>query len=174
MRFLGELRRERGQSMVELALSLPLLVVLFIGVVEVAFFTRTYLMLLEASREGARVGSRGALLFDDTEIHALVTQNLSREGYATEALQDVIIVRAEVNGGTISKYSFQSMEGTVASPRMTESVLQSRLHSDDPNGDLIVVEVYYDHEPLIGIPGLSDIFPATMKLNAYSIMRLLK
>jgi hypothetical protein len=167
-------RRDNGQSMIELALILPLLVMLFIGLVEVAFFTRTYLALLEASREGARVGARGTLLFDNSEIRTLVTQDLSREGHATDALQDVIIVRAEVDGGAISSYAWESMMGSGLSPRMTEDVLNSRLHSDDPNGALIVVEIFYDHEPLINFPGLSDIFPDPMVVHTYSVMRLLK
>ena len=62
--------------MVELALTLPLLIGLLAAVVEGAFFYRTYLALLEASREGARLGARGSADWDDDEISTLVEQDL--------------------------------------------------------------------------------------------------
>jgi len=49
-------RRDRGQSLFDLALVLPLLVVLLAGLVEVVFYARTYLAMLEATRGGARFG----------------------------------------------------------------------------------------------------------------------
>jgi len=49
-------RRDRGQSLFELALVLPLLVVLLAGLVEVVFYARIYLAMLEATRGGARFG----------------------------------------------------------------------------------------------------------------------
>jgi Flp pilus assembly protein TadG len=47
-------RRERGQSLVETALILPILLLMFIGVLEVGWALRGYLTLLNASREALR------------------------------------------------------------------------------------------------------------------------
>jgi hypothetical protein len=51
-----------GQSMVELALVMPLLFILLVGLIEVGWFSRNYLTLLEVTRVGAR---RGATLQEE-------------------------------------------------------------------------------------------------------------
>jgi Flp pilus assembly protein TadG len=52
-------RRECGQSTVELALVLPLILLLLIGMVEFAQIASGYLTIQHAAREGARVGVTG-------------------------------------------------------------------------------------------------------------------
>lgn len=47
-------RRERGNALVELALTLPLLLTLTLGAVELGRGLNTYLALVNAAREGAR------------------------------------------------------------------------------------------------------------------------
>ncbi len=47
----------RGQSVVELALVSPILIVLIMGLVEIAWFANNYLILLETTRVGARYGT---------------------------------------------------------------------------------------------------------------------
>jgi Flp pilus assembly protein TadG len=51
-------RRERGQSLVEFAIVLPILVVLLLGVVDAARLIWTYVALAEAAQEGALFGSQ--------------------------------------------------------------------------------------------------------------------
>jgi hypothetical protein len=51
-------RREDGQSMVELALILPFLLLLLVATVEAGFALRDYLMVQSANREGARMAVR--------------------------------------------------------------------------------------------------------------------
>lgn len=48
---------ERGNSLVEIALVLPVLLVLFLGIVEVAFLLFAHVQVANAAREGARYGS---------------------------------------------------------------------------------------------------------------------
>ncbi len=50
----GFLRSESGQSMVELALALPLLLLILVGVVEIGMYYNTYLTLVDGTRESAR------------------------------------------------------------------------------------------------------------------------
>jgi hypothetical protein len=52
-------REACGQSYLELALALPALLVLLMGLVEVAFLMRAQLVLTNATREAARLASRG-------------------------------------------------------------------------------------------------------------------
>ena len=49
--------RQRGQSLVEMALALPLLLILLVGVVDVGRAMYTKIALTNASREGARYAS---------------------------------------------------------------------------------------------------------------------
>jgi Flp pilus assembly protein TadG len=50
-------RRDRGQATVELALSLPLLCTLLLGIVQVAVIARDRLAVQLAAREGARAAA---------------------------------------------------------------------------------------------------------------------
>lgn len=65
------LRDERGQAMVELALVIPLLLVLFMGTVEFGRIFHSYLVITNASREGARVAVLGG---SDTAVSDRVGQ----------------------------------------------------------------------------------------------------
>ncbi len=46
-----------GQSLVEAALVLPILLILFLGIAEVGFFLFAQVQVTNATREGARYGS---------------------------------------------------------------------------------------------------------------------
>ena len=52
-------RKSKGQSMVEFALMLPILLMLFSGMVEFGFMLNTYLSLLDSTRQAARLCSNG-------------------------------------------------------------------------------------------------------------------
>ncbi len=68
----------KGQSIVEITLVLPLLLILLFGLVEVGWFGRNYLLLLEVTRVGAR---RGATLQE--EFSPLQWENVERDlGYS--------------------------------------------------------------------------------------------
>ncbi|NLJ86339.1 MAG: pilus assembly protein [Firmicutes bacterium] len=66
-RFRG--REDRGQALVELALVLTILLTLLLGIIEVGRIGHAYLVVLHASREGARLGAIGQ---DDNAIRARV------------------------------------------------------------------------------------------------------
>jgi len=169
-------RRDRGQSLVEMALVLPLLVVLLAGLVEVVFYARTYLAILEATREGARIGARGVASYDNSEIDTLVEQDLSRQGIdTTTGLVEVIIVRADVGPGrVVNTYDAVRMHGSSQPVYLTRSIIVQRLQAGDPHARLVAVEVYCNHRPVLGVPLVSAIFRDPMLLRAYSIMRMLQ
>ncbi len=50
-------KKQRGQSTLELALVSPIIVILLAGMVEIGWFARNYLILLEVTRVGARLGA---------------------------------------------------------------------------------------------------------------------
>lgn len=53
-------RRERGASLVEVGLVLPILILLAIGLSEIGFLVVDYLTVTNAAREGARTGAAAA------------------------------------------------------------------------------------------------------------------
>ncbi|MEJ2571909.1 MAG: TadE/TadG family type IV pilus assembly protein, partial [Anaerolineales bacterium] len=50
---------QRGQNFVEIALTLPLLVALLMGMMEIGFLVHSVSTVATAAREGARYGARG-------------------------------------------------------------------------------------------------------------------
>jgi hypothetical protein len=61
-----QLRQDEGQSLVEMAITLPLLLVMFIGLIEIGYVLRNYLIVVNANREGARFAARGRWFEDDS------------------------------------------------------------------------------------------------------------
>jgi hypothetical protein len=57
--------RERGQSMVEMALSLPILLLVLAGTLEVGWYYNTYMTLVDATREAARYAADGDIALVD-------------------------------------------------------------------------------------------------------------
>ncbi len=52
---------DRGQSLAEMALALPFLLILIFGVIEFSMALRSYVVVTNATREGARYGAIGAV-----------------------------------------------------------------------------------------------------------------
>lgn len=64
MIYLKALTNQSGQSLVEFALILPILLLLIMGIIEFGFIMNSYLTIQNASREGARIGIVGAADLD--------------------------------------------------------------------------------------------------------------
>jgi len=68
------IKEERGQSLVEFALTLPILLLLFLGIVVFGQIFFSYQLIQNATRDGARFGSVGST---DSEIVQIVQQKTS-------------------------------------------------------------------------------------------------
>lgn len=79
---------ERGQSAVELGILLPIFLLLIVGVVEVNNALNSYITVVTASRDGARLGSKGAAT--SPSIQALVQKDMERLPN-TVALADITV-----------------------------------------------------------------------------------
>lgn len=53
-----KIMKEKGQALVEMAIMLPIFLIMFLGVLEVGLAIRSYMIVLDASREGARYASK--------------------------------------------------------------------------------------------------------------------
>jgi len=62
---LKKMKNKKGQSIVELALLLPVILMLLLGIVEFGRVYGAYMVITNASRQGARVGAVGG---DDVAI----------------------------------------------------------------------------------------------------------
>lgn len=86
-------KKERnGQSLVEIALLLPVLILMFLGLIELGMMMRGYLIVVNANREGARLASRG--VYEDEQI----------AGYTLGAFSGQLPVRtvgADANVGVV-------------------------------------------------------------------------
>lgn len=71
-------RKRRGQALVEMALTVPILLILLIGIIDAGWIYNHQLILTNASREGARVG---ALNEDDDTVRSAVTNYLTQSDY---------------------------------------------------------------------------------------------
>lgn len=71
----GSLRDDDGQSIVELALTLPLLILLAFGLVEVGSVLNSYMTVTTSAREAARLGVRA---FPDDQLVDLAIEQVER------------------------------------------------------------------------------------------------
>lgn len=77
------LRSERGAELIELALVLPILLLVFAGIVDFALVCQRVLTLSNAAREGARIAVLPG--YQDADVVARVTQYV-REGSGDNTL----------------------------------------------------------------------------------------
>jgi len=72
--------RTRGQSMIELALLFPLMLILLSGLIEFGFMLNVYLTLMDAARNAARFASDGYYLYVDSDMNCSTTKHFYRQG----------------------------------------------------------------------------------------------
>jgi hypothetical protein len=172
--------RQHGQSLVELALLLPLLIMLLLGMVEVVNIGRTYLALLDTTYQAAHLGSQGYLLYDNSKIFTFVSQDLAKKGLDNSSLIDVIITRYELPGGQSLSLTVLPtppspnpnpayMKSSGRTTKLTSALLTTRLQSGDPKGKLVAVEIFYDYKLLFPWPNLAGILPNPFPIVAYTI-----
>jgi len=130
----GSLRGRAGQAMAEMAIVLPILVLLVMGIIEFGLAFRTHQIVTNSAREGARVAVVPSSTTDDTRT--AVESRLNNSGLnAAEA--EIIFRCTDPNGNTT--------EGAIC----------------DSSGHETEVEVGYCHRffvlaPLIAAAGGSD------------------
>jgi hypothetical protein len=75
----GQSSRERGQSMVEMALSFPMLLLLLAAAVEIGMYYNTYLTLVDATREAARYSANGSPASKDARSDCDLTEDFFKK-----------------------------------------------------------------------------------------------
>ena len=175
-------RKNDGQSMLELALILPILLLLIIAVVEVGFAMRNYLLVMTTNRDGVRFAARGRFTDD-----AVAQRVIAAGGSIHTADGNVPFLRTTVspNTGIIITHIFIPEDGDPDNVTISHYVTgtvsytstryiqpaDSRINITDIvtrqiaatiqindlreaagyerlGSDVIVLEVFYAHEPL--------------------------
>jgi len=171
---------ERGASLVETSLVLPLLLMLALGGVEVGFLVIDYLTVSNAAREGARTGAaagdyvQGSVDADDLILEA-VEQVACNLRYST--LEKVSIYKADPDGnpidagGLLNEYSGTPNCSTGAVGLSCSNGCGWSVPSRNrglPEPDKIGVEVVFRHEPVINfmpLPHVTFTERAVMRLE---------
>ena len=146
MRWRVRLNCESGAEIVEFAVTLPLLLLIVLGIVEFGLVFREYEVVTNAAREGARIAilQGGVGGYDDADVVARV------EDYLTTAGMDLSL--ADIDPGD-----------PVPTPVGAGGACVS----------MVPVTVTYDH-PVLFLSGIADFFGTTigtMTLTATSSMR---
>ncbi len=171
-------QKPRAQSMVEFALLLPILLVLFLGMVEFGFMLNTYLSVLDATREAARAYSNsvpftlnGAVVEDDMDFYTncadLVRTSLEQHSPLDSTYDDILVsvLAVEVDEttnpdtiSTITRYpdtmnNFSQWQNYPTSPFDDTDVTNymTNYGADPVDAGLLIVEVYYSYEGTLQI-----------------------
>jgi hypothetical protein len=118
---MNEQKRERGQSLVEMAMVLPVLLIFFIGVAEMGVALRNYLVVVNSSREGCRFAARGGFNDELVGERVVIAGGSIRAGDFVTGTESVPFLRTHSydehaeNAGVIVTHIVLSSTGTVLS-----------------------------------------------------------
>ena len=185
-------RKSIGQSIVEFAILLPLLIMMLSGLIEFGFMLNYYLDIIDAAREAARFAANDDPLHNDatgvyqdpnpgfylrTQTVALQSLTIGSGGQITlnPASDDVVISAWSVSGGLVDKrYPFGTGEVALYSNKVssldTTTDINPALNAAAPNTGMVAVEIFYDYHMVLGLPWIRAFVPDPVTLYAYSIM----
>ncbi len=139
-------KRERGQSLVELAISLLILLMLLSGAAEFGVLFFQYIELRDAAQEGALYASTHPLVADVPEI-------IKRVRFASDRPLDL---DSEMTKGTVTVTI--SVDGYSYTGDLTN------FKANNCEGHALTVLVHYDHQ--VFMPFMSRWIGQTVPLNA--------
>lgn len=164
-------RRSAGQSIIELALVLPLLLLMVAGVAEASKALNDYIGIIEAAREGARLTARGNVYTQDQLRQVMRGQSsgLDLDAYGAVA---VTIIQSDPSSGIIeyqttalinspvSKFNAADMAALYS--QVTNTSNQTYLRKEK----LALIEVFYDS------PTMFHFFYTQIPMYTYAVMQI--
>lgn len=184
-------KKQHGQSFIELAIVLSLLLFMLAGVVEFGYLLNQYITLVEGTREVARIASKGDP-FTTPGSGVVRTDFMDRIVILTEggvvgtqyvvgsieplvlnedADDDIVISVFSFANGTATRYPSDqgwSRYGKQVS-KFSNSEIEAMLVSGAPNTGAILIEVYYHYDQILN---LLQGWTGPIPVHAYSIMPL--
>ena len=135
-RLMGRRSRESGQAVVELALVLPIMLLLLVGIVQFGSVFRDYIALTDATRAGARQGSVARSLggTDQAKIDSVVATvqkaavnlNVNNIGITVTPLKVDGTTTGWEQGGTVTVRTTYPFKLRLAGMVFFSGVVQSR------------------------------------------------
>jgi len=185
--FSGKTRKNKtkGQSLVELALTLPLLLLLLSGLIEFGFMLNYYLSLVDGSCEVARLFSNFDPIADNSFYASAVDQvrvvlepqdenDTSRKinfKNDSDHPDDIIISVYSISGGTATLLDTQYHWSNNQASRLDATEVTSRLVGSAPDTGVLTVEIFYNYDQVLNLPWL-EALPDPFLLYAYTVMPL--
>lgn len=180
-------QRERGQSMTELALVTPVLILMLAALVELGMLANNYITILDAGREGARFGASGDPAFRENnpdcgttldyymQVACLVGQSMAP--LTLDPAQDdvVISVFSIANGTVVARLPSETGENGWSrygnrTSRFRSADIQAFINPGDPPSGMVVVEVFYHHHQVLKLPFFTAFIPDPIPVHSYTVM----
>jgi len=192
-------RKPLGQSLVEFAVLLPILLMMLSGLIEFGFLLNYYLDLVDAAREASRFAAnddpliREGAMAGQTDItfyvlaRDMVLQSIDigsggQISLDTTANDDIVISAFSIMGNTIAR-RFPDLDGdglcddtdfySYANNRASDFScvdIAALLDPAAPHSGIVLIEIYYDYHMILGLPWITAFVPDTITLHAYSMM----
>ncbi len=188
---------KRAQGLVELALLLPVLILLLLGIAEYGFMLNRYLNLLDSAREAARFGAN-VNPFDDSgnlDMNFFVRPDTSNPpsfpanppglaDYTEDFMNpvvlnpalgdDIVISFFSVSGNTVVR--FPDVDGWSRYGKhvsnFTNAQVADRMEGGAPPTGVLLIEVFYNYPQVLKVPFFSQMIPDPIPVYAYAIMPL--
>jgi len=167
--------RQKGQSLVEMAFALPILLFVVVGIIEVGYALNAYVQTINAAREGARFGSMGG---SDNAITSIVQGATSGLIPYEPTNTDLYIARVEI-GQDPCVVTTSTMTKTMDAPDLeispvTAQDIVDRLAAQ--GGDycglsFVVVDLQYRSPSFLRLPLVKQLSEA-VPMRSLSVMRL--
>jgi hypothetical protein len=157
------LLRDRGASLVEVGIVLPMLIILAVGLAEVGFLVIDYVTVTNAARSGARTGATAAMDDDaDTSILEVVEEDICNLRFSDFGTVTVKIYEANSDGSvpdppgsTVNEWSNAGSLtcGSVGHGFSCDSCpwLPANRDNTPPSFDELGVEITYTHTSITGL-----------------------
>jgi hypothetical protein len=171
--------REEGQSLVEVAFMLPVLLLLAVGIVELGHALNAYNQTINAVREGARFGSMGG---SNTGVLTIVQGAAAYLTNYDASNSDLWVARAHLTGTAPNcavdpdTFSCEQVLDTdkLQTQCLTTDELLSRMDLEDGmpcDLELIAVDLTYRSPSLLGIPLVAQLSEA-VPMRSVAVMRM--
>jgi hypothetical protein len=152
----GALLDNRGQGLVELVITLPILLLLALGLIEVGRAIEADHVISGLTREGANLASRGSTL---AEAVTVTRANQAASGLGTDG--GVIASRIEVSGGVPRVVAQEASAGYAGLSRVADADSVATPYAAAgllDGGRYYVVEIFVPYVPITGfdrlVPGM--------------------
>jgi Flp pilus assembly protein TadG len=148
---------QRGQAVIELALTLPLLLLVVFGIIDFGFMFQRYESVTNAAREGARLGSLASAGYTAGDAHSRAISYLQASGL----------------NGTVRACGAAMAKNSVCAQLTTQTAVPIVGSTPAKTVDQVTMIVEYDHEysfvgPIMNLFGSGL---GSIRIRSASIMR---